>query len=39
MKVAWGITGAGDLLPETIQAMKEALQRYDFKLMVFCGKS
>lgn len=39
MKVAWGITGAGDLLSETIQAMKEAQQRYDFKLKVFLSKA
>jgi len=39
LKIAWGITGAGDYLPETIQVMKEALQRYNFKLTVFLSKA
>lgn len=40
LKVAWGITGAGDLLPETIQNIKETLQDYKHvKLYVFLSKA
>ena len=40
MKVAWGITGSGDLLPETISVMKEiANLDSQTKLYVFLSKA
>ena len=39
LKIAWGITGAGDYLPETIQVLKEALQSYNFKLKIVLSKA
>ena len=39
LKVAWGISGAGDFLPETIRIMKDALQCYDFKLKIFLSRA
>jgi archaeoflavoprotein AfpA len=33
-KVAWGITGSGDRLPETIQVMQELANRYRGKILI-----
>ncbi|MCP8317504.1 MAG: hypothetical protein H3Z51_11715, partial [archaeon] len=38
IKIAWGITGAGDLLPETIQIMRRIVERGDAKVQPFLSK-
>ena len=39
VKIAWGITGSGDFMSETVQVMKKAAQRGDVKVAVFLSKS
>ncbi|MCP8320981.1 MAG: archaeoflavoprotein AfpA [archaeon] len=39
MKIAWGITGSGDHLPETIQVIKRVVERGDAKVQAFLSKS
>ena len=39
MKVAWGITGAGDYLPETISTMKMLQEKYSLDVTVVLSKS
>jgi archaeoflavoprotein AfpA len=39
VKIAWGITGAGDYLPETFQVMKNIIGRGDVKVQAFLSKS
>jgi len=38
IKIAWGITGAGDLLPETIQIMRRIVERGNAKVQPFLSK-
>lgn len=39
LKIAWGITGSGDYMPETVQVMKKIVERGDVKLAIFLSKS
>lgn len=39
LKIAWGITGSGDYMPETVQVMKKIVERGDAKLAIFLSKS
>ncbi|MCP8316414.1 MAG: archaeoflavoprotein AfpA, partial [archaeon] len=39
IKMAWGITGSGDHLPETIQVIKKIVERGDAKVKIFLSKS
>ena len=39
MKIAWGITGAGDYLPETINIMKTLQEKYNLDVTVVLSKS
>jgi archaeoflavoprotein AfpA len=40
MKVAWGITGAGDYISETVKTMKEIAQRdNEVKIYIFLSKA
>jgi archaeoflavoprotein AfpA len=38
LNIAWGITGSGDLLEETIEVMEDLSDRYDLKIRVFLSK-
>jgi archaeoflavoprotein AfpA len=37
--MAWGITGSGDHLPETVQVIRKIVERGDAKVQVFLSKS
>jgi len=37
--MAWGITGSGDHLPETIQVIKRIIERGNVKVTIFLSKS
>jgi archaeoflavoprotein AfpA len=39
MKIAWGITGAGDYLPETINIMKRLQEKYNLDVTAVLSKS
>jgi len=39
VKIAWGITGSGDYMPETVQIMKKIAERGDVKVAIFLSKS
>ena len=39
LKIAWGITGAGDFLPDSIKIIREILHSYDLKLTVFLSQA
>jgi len=39
IKIAWGITGSGDHLPEAIQVIKKIVERGDAKVQPFLSKS
>lgn len=39
IKVAWGVTGSGDHMPETIQVVKGVVERGDARVTVFLSKS
>lgn len=39
IKIAWGITGAGDYLPEIFQVMKKIIERGDVKVQAFLSRS
>lgn len=39
MKIAWGITGAGDYLPETINIMKTLQKKYNLGITVVVSRS
>ncbi|MFW9831520.1 MAG: archaeoflavoprotein AfpA [Candidatus Thorarchaeota archaeon] len=39
VKFAWAITGAGDFMPESINVMREIVNEYDVKLMIFLSKA
>ena len=40
MKVAWGITGSGDYMPEIVKTMKEIVQKYsNIKIYIFLSKA
>lgn len=39
LRIAWGITGAGDLLPELIEIMKELAQNENLKIRIFLSKA
>jgi len=40
MKVAWGITGSGDYMPEIVKTMKETAQRNrEVKIYIFLSKA
>ncbi|MFX1475608.1 MAG: flavoprotein [Promethearchaeota archaeon] len=38
-KFAWAITGAGDYLKESVEAIREVLQSTDYKVMIFMSKA
>ena len=38
-KFAWAITGAGDYLPESVEAIREVLKATDYKVMIFMSKA
>ena len=38
VRIAWGITGAGDVLGETVAIMKEVLKNYDMEVHVYLSK-
>jgi archaeoflavoprotein AfpA len=38
LNIAWGITGSGDLLEETVEVMEDLPNRYDLKIRVFLSK-
>ncbi len=38
-KFAWAITGAGDYLKESVEAIHEVLQATDYKVMIFMSKA
>jgi soluble P-type ATPase len=35
LRIAWGITGSGDLLEETIEVMEDLSDRYDLNIRIF----
>ncbi len=39
VKFAWGITGAGDFMPESVQVMKEIVTEHDVTVLVFVSKA
>ena len=39
IKIAWGISGSGDFMPETVQVMKRIVERGDAKVAIFLSKS
>jgi len=39
VSVAWGISGAGDYLAESIAVIKKALGQYDLRMMVFLSRA
>jgi archaeoflavoprotein AfpA len=39
MKIAWGITGAGESLTETVRVMKRIVEKGDVKITIFVSKS
>ena len=39
IKFAWAITGAGDFMPESVEVMKEIVNEFDVKLLVFLSKA
>jgi len=39
IKIAWGITGSGDYMPETVQVMRKMVESNDVKVAVFLSKS
>ena len=38
MRIAWGITGSGDKILETVDFMEELIKRYNFEAHVFLSK-
>lgn len=38
LKIAWGITGAGDIIKENISFMKDLIKKYDLDVHVFISK-
>lgn len=38
-KIAWGISGSGDYMPETVQVMKKIVKSGDVKVAIFLSKS
>ncbi len=39
MKIAWGITGSGDLIVEAVELMMQLQQEYDVKIDVFVSRA
>ena len=39
LRIAWGITGAGDMLPELLEIMKEFAQNENLKIRIFLSKA
>jgi archaeoflavoprotein AfpA len=39
IKFAWGITGAGDYMRESVQVMKEIVAEHDLTVLVFASKA
>lgn len=39
VRIAWGITGSGEFLSETVEVMKEVAKREDVKITVFLSKA
>jgi archaeoflavoprotein AfpA len=39
LRIAWGITGAGDMIPELMEIMKELAQNENLKIRIFLSKA
>lgn len=39
LRIAWGITGAGDMLPELLDIIKELAQNENLKIRIFLSKA
>ncbi|MCK5588416.1 MAG: archaeoflavoprotein AfpA [Candidatus Lokiarchaeota archaeon] len=39
LRIAWGITGAGDMLPELMEIMKDLAQNENLKIRIFLSKA
>lgn len=39
LRIAWGITGAGDMLPELVEIMKELIEEEKIQVKIFLSKA